>query len=80
MVGSVFFLLKRFNSIREKDFKDMYGALSLGLQFREKTAMYYPFMFMFRRLVYAMIFAFLSDFNYFQVQLVVFKTSMFMAF
>ena len=80
MVGSLVFLRSKHKSIADQDFKDRYGALTLGLQIREKSAMMQPFMFMLRRFIYAVAFVYLPRFNYFQIQIVVFKTSMLMAF
>ena len=54
--------------------------MTLGLQYRDKAAMQQPFMFMLRRFIYAITFVYLSKFNFFQIQIVVFKTSMVMAF
>ena len=38
-----------------------------GLQYRDKTAMFYPMVFMIRRGVFALTIVFLSKFNFFQI-------------
>ena len=80
MVGSTSFLRLKHSQIRTKEFKDKYGSLALDLQHREIDAMYFPAVFMLRRFIYALIIVLLLDKNYFQIQILVFKQSMVMAF
>ena len=80
MVASPFYLTKHHKKIKTDEFVDRFGALTLGLQYRDIAAMYYPFMFMLRRLIFAMVFVYLSRYNFFQIQIVVFKSSILMAF
>ena len=65
MVGTPLFLVSNHKNIRKKEFKDTYGTLSLGLQHREKAALYYPFVFMARRMIYSLVIILLSNRNYF---------------
>ena len=64
-VASVPFLNKNFERIRSKEFKDKYGAMTLGLSFRESASMYYPFVFMIRRFSYALTIIILLYKNYY---------------
>ena len=65
MIGTPLFLTLKHKLMREKEFKDTYGTLSLGLQHREKAALYYPFVFMARRMIYSLVIILLSNRNYF---------------
>ena len=80
MGGIVPFLRYKHELIDTDYFKDRFGALTLGLQQRDKSAMLYPFVFMLRRFIFSTMVVFLSFANYFQIQILVFKTSMIMAF
>ena len=80
MVCVLPFLRKNHDLISTEEFKDRFGTLTLGLQTRDESALYYPFVFMLRRFVFSIMVVFLSSTNYFQIQLLVFKTSMVMAF
>ena len=73
-------LRKYHTKIKETQFINKYGALVLGLQVREKSAMFQPSVFMLNRLIYALIIIMLSNQSYFQIQLFVFMTSLVMAF
>ena len=80
MISTPLFLRSKHQMIRQKEFKDKYGSLSLGLQHREKAALFYPFVFMIRRMIYSMVIILLVRQNYFQIQIFVFMQSMVMAF
>ena len=80
MVGSVIFLRMRYDIIKTESFKNKFGALTLGLHNRDMSPLYYPFTFMLRRYLFALIAVYLSEFNFFQIQILVFKSSMVMAF
>ena len=74
------FLLNNSDVMQTKDFKDKYGSLYLGLHKRNKSSLWQPFVFVLRRFTYAIIIVLLAPQSYFQIQLLVFKTSLIMAF
>ena len=79
-VGSTVLLHKNSEELQTRDFKDRFGSLYLELNKREDSAINYPLVFMIRRFVYALIIVALSNSSYFQIQIVVFKSSLVMAF
>ena len=66
-VQTALFLRKNHANIRLQNFKNKYGALVQGLQYREKTAMFYPTVFMVRRGIFALTIVYLSKLNVFQI-------------
>ena len=64
MIGSKVFLNRKFDIIKTQSFKDRYGALTLGLYHRDRSAMYYPSVFMLRRFLLAALFVLLVNSNY----------------
>ena len=79
-IGSFLLLRAWFDRIRTQEFTDKFGTLSEGLNYREKSAMSYPPVFMLRRFIYALTIVLLSDQTFFQIIILVFKSSMIMAF
>ena len=66
-VQAAVFLRTNHTIIRQENFTHKYGALVQGLQYREKTAMFYPTVFMIRRGIFALTIVYLSKLNFFQI-------------
>ena len=80
MVYSGLFLHQNHHMINQKQFKNRYGALSEGLNETDKTLMFFPTIFMLRRLSVAFIIVYMQDKSFFQIQLIAFLSSLVMVY
>lgn len=74
------FLATNKIDIRSSKFQKRYGELTSNLSHRYKDAQLSPIFFLLRRLIFSSIVVYLIEYNYFQIQLIVFKTSIIVIF
>ena len=73
---STIIIVRNFDSVLEKDFKDKYGELTSNIQTRNSGSFLYTSIFLAHRAAMAMIIVLLQSYPYFQIQLNLFVASL----
>lgn len=69
-----------FSKLETHDFQSRFGALTLGLDLKERKAVLFPSIFMLRRVLYAGMMIYWVEQSYFQIQFMIFKCSLCMLY
>jgi hypothetical protein len=65
------FLLSNFDNLEDEKFSKQFGSLYLGINYKSKLALMFHVIFTFRRLLLCATAVYMSNYNYFQIQLTI---------